>query len=236
MSRLPGAGHGSPPRGGDLLTLLAADLPGCELRRGRDVTSLVLVEAQPRFLLEVQVERRRLLTLQTSIASVVGPATDVDAATRLVLHHRGQLRRTGLKAKVDGGDDVEVRGVRDRLLADDELRDASLDLDFTSFVVAPVDGHWRARLELMGGSHVRTTLPPSSRYVGLPTEQLRALVATIAVLRRRLPADDAALGRVAAAAGVTFDPGTAGDVDDRDLASRPDRRDGVPHLPRRSDP
>jgi uncharacterized membrane protein SirB2 len=35
-----------------VLTLLAADLPGCELRRGSDTTSLVLVEGQPRFLLE----------------------------------------------------------------------------------------------------------------------------------------------------------------------------------------
>lgn len=234
MSRRREVGSASPPRGGDLLTLVAADLAGCELRRGSGDTSLVLVEEQPRFLLETRVERRRLLVLQTSVAVVVGPATGADA--RLALHHRGQLRRTGLHGEVTG-DAGEGRAMLERLLGDDELRDASLELDFTRFVVAPVDGHWRASLELMGGSHVRTTFPPSSRYVGLPTEQLRALVATIAVLRRRLPADDAALVAAAATAGVDLDAAVSrGPTTDQNLTPRTARRTDADHLPRRSDP
>jgi hypothetical protein len=39
----------------------------------------------------------------------------------------------------------------------------------------------------MGGSHVRTTLPPSARYVRLHPDQRDALLATVAVLQRRLP-------------------------------------------------
>lgn len=234
MSRRDEPVRTSPPRGGDLLTLLAADLAGCELRRGSGVTSLVLVGGQPRFLLETRVERRRLLTLQTTVATVVGPATSAD--DRLVLRHRGQLRRTGLHGEV-AGDAGEGRAVLERLLGDDELRDASLELDFTRFVVAPVDGHWRASLELMGGSHVRTTLPPTSRYVGLPTEQLRALVTTIAVLRRRLPADDAALSTAAGTAGVQLDAATSRDPTlDRELPVETARRTDADHLPRRSHP
>jgi hypothetical protein len=195
----------------------------------------VLVDEQPRFLLEVRVERRRLLTLQTSVASVVGPPTDAGAGSRIVLHHQGQLRRQGLQGKVTG-DGAEGQAVLDGLLADDELRDASLPLDFTRFVVAPVGGRWQASLELMGGSHVRTTLPPSSRYVGLPTEQLRALVTTIAVLRRRMPADDGALLEVAAAAGVELDAPLGGRGGaDRVTPGRPPHRPDAHHLPRRSD-
>lgn len=235
MSRRHEVRQGPPPRGGDLFTLVAADLAGCELRRGSGDTALVLVEEQPRFLLETRVERRRLLTLQTTVAVVIGPATSADA--RLVLHHRGQLRRTGLHGEVSGDAGGEGQAVLDRLLGDDELRDASLQLDFTRFVVAPVDGHWRASLELMGGSHVRTTLPPSSRYVGLPTEQLRALVSTIAVLRRRLPADDAALLTEAAAAGVDLDAAVGrGLTTDQDLTAKAPHRTDADHLPRRSHP
>lgn len=233
MSRRHEPVRASPPRGADLLTLLAADLAGCELRRGSGDTSLVLVGGQPRFLLETRVERRRLLTLQTSVATVVGPATSADA--RLVLRHRGQLRRTGLHGEV-AGDAGEGRAVLERLLGDDELRDASLELDFTRFVVAPVGGHWRASMELMGGSHVRTTLPPSSRYVGLPTEQLRALVTTIAVLRRRLPADDAALLTAAGGAGVQLDAASPDPVVDGELPAQTARRTDADHLPRRSHP
>jgi hypothetical protein len=183
--------QGSPPRGGDLLALLDADLPGCELTRVGDAGAVVCVDDQPRFLLEQRVEKRKLLTLRTAVFHVLGPVSPVEG--RLELRHTGQVRRTGLEARVRAGDEHELRSLQDQLLADGELTDACLALDFTRFVVEVVEGRWRASLELMGGSHVRTTLPPSSRYVKLPTDQVRPLVRTIAVLRRRLPADDGAL-------------------------------------------
>lgn len=199
------AARRSSPAGGDLLTLLAADLPGCELVRVSGTEAVVRVEGQPRFLLEVRVERRRLLTLQTTVAHVLGPRTDANGTLRL--RHTGQLRRTGLDATLDGPKTDALAAVRDGLLEDGELQAASLALDFTRFVVAAVDGRWRASIELMGGSHVRTTLPPSSRYVRLSADQLRPLVTTVAVLRRRLPADDA--GLPATTGGTVTDGATA---------------------------
>jgi hypothetical protein len=208
--------QGFPPRGGDLLALLDADLPGCELTRIDALTAVVCVDDRPRFLLEQRVEKRKLLTLRTALFHVLGPAATVEG--RLELRHTGQVRRTGLEARIRAGDELEMRVLRDQLLADGELADVCLELDFTRFVVEVVEGRWRASLELMGGSHVRTTLPPSSRYVKLPTDQVRPLVRTIAVLRRRLPADDEALQAMR-----PDDPATDADDDAADLPH---------HLPR----
>jgi hypothetical protein len=191
--------QGSPSRGGDLLALLAADLSGCELVRAGGAAAVALVDGWPRFLIEQRLEKRRLLTLRTAVVHVLGPPAT--GPGRLELRHTGQVRRTGLEARVRDGDEAATRRLGDRLLADGELTTASLELDFTRFVVEVADGRWRASLELMGGSHVRTTLPPSGRYVKLPTDQVRPLVRTIAVLRRRLPADDTALAALVPGAG-----------------------------------
>jgi hypothetical protein len=210
--------QGSPTRGGDLLTLLAADLPGCELVRTEAATAVAHVDGQPRFLVEQRLEKRKLLTLRTAVVHVLGPVASRPG--RLELRHTGQVRRTGLEARVRAGDGATLRGLGDRLLADGELTDASLELDFTRFVVEVVEGRWRASLELMGGSHVRTTLPPSGRYVKLPADQIRPLVRTVAVLRRRLPADDTALAALVPASARGAAP--ASDPTDHHLpGSRP---------------
>jgi hypothetical protein len=180
------------PRRGDLLTLMAADLPGCELHRRSDAEAVATVDGAPRFAVQVRTDKRKLLTLRALVVVVPGPQTELTAG-RIELRHTGQLRRTGLEARIRDGDVLPVRSLRDHLLADGELAEASHELDFTRFVVEVADGRWRAGIELMGASHVRTTLPPSSRYVKLPADQVRPLVRTVAVLRRRLPADDAAL-------------------------------------------
>jgi hypothetical protein len=191
-------------RPADLLAHVAADLTGCEVVRG-DPGSAVVVPADgcPAFRLEVRSERRRLLHLQTLLVHVDGPPLEGDpsaardvALSKLVFHHTGQLRRTGLTAVVrpagrgrlrSGGFPPVLAGMRDRLLAEGELEAASLPLDFTRFEVTVVDGRWRVTLELMGASHVRTTLPPSARYVRLHPDQRDALLATVAVLHERLP-------------------------------------------------
>jgi hypothetical protein len=210
--------QGSPPRGGDLLALLAADLPGCELTRVDDRLAVATVDGQPRFLVEQRVEKRKLITLRTTVCHVLAQPAAVEG--RVELRHTGQVRRTGLDATRRAGDELAMRALADHLLADGELEAASLELDFTRFVVEVVDGRWRASLELMGGSHVRTTLPPSSRYVKLPADQVRPLVRTIAVLRRRLPADDAALVALLPPGSVA--PADAASVADPDHLPRSD--------------
>jgi hypothetical protein len=181
----------------DLIAHVAADLTGCEVVRVAPAAAVVTpADGTPSFRLAVRSERRRLLHLQTLLVHVDGPRVEATPPARLVLHHTGQLRRTGLAATVrpagrgrrwPGEVPPSVAEVRDRLLADGELEAVSLPLDFTSFELAVVDGVWRASLELMGASHVRTTLPPSARYVRLHPDQRGALLATVAVIHERLP-------------------------------------------------
>jgi hypothetical protein len=237
----------------DLIAHVAADLTGCEVARGAPGTAVVTPrDGTPPFRLAVRSERRRLLHLQTLLVHVDGPGvagpggpgpSDGGATTaRLVFHHTGQVRRTGLTAVVrpvgrrrrwSREAPPAVAAVRDRLLADGELERASLPLDFTHFEVAVVDGAWRATLELMGASHVRTTLPPSSRYVRLHPDQRDALLATVAVLHARLPGTlprvTATPDAAAAPAPDLGRPAGAGRVPaaGRGPRTRPD------HLPRR---
>jgi hypothetical protein len=172
--------------GTDLLTLVGGDLTGCRLERRSGVHAVVTPPAGAPFDLEVRTDRRRLMTLLSSAVSVGGAPTGSRA--RVVLRHTGRVRRTGLEARIHGADDGEAAALRDRLLAEGELEAASIALDFTSFVVAPSGGRWRATLELMGGSHVRMMLPPTRSYVRLAADQRDALLATVAVLQRRLSA------------------------------------------------
>jgi hypothetical protein len=182
----------------DLLAHVAADLRGCDVVRTGASTASVHPARGAVFRIQVREERRRLLQLQTLRVHVDGsPVAQPDPAT-LVFHHTGQVRRTGLTASVRpegrgrsrGAPPAALVALRERLLADGELEAASLALDFTAFEVRVVDGHWRATLELMGGSHVRTTLPPTARYVRLTPDQVTALLATVDVLDARLRGDD----------------------------------------------
>lgn len=170
----------------DLYDRVAGDLAGCRLHRVQAGLALVGSADGPRCWWTVRADRRRLLVIQSSRFHLDGPPTRAD--TRIVLQHTGNLRRTGLRARVTGREQAAGEAMRDQLLADGELQDASLGLDFTSFVVAPVEGWWRAQLELMGGSYVQTRLPPASNYIRLADDQVRSLLATVAVLHRRLPA------------------------------------------------
>ena len=154
--------------------------------RSSGTTAVVTPPTGPAFAVAVRSERRRLIELRTITIQVRGPATDIRDAT-VRFHHRGQVRRTGLAPRLRGRESFAARPVLDRLLADGELEAASLALDFTRFELRPRDGVWCVTLELMGGSHVRTRLPPSSHYVRLTEDQLDALLATVRVLHARLP-------------------------------------------------
>ncbi|HSK22710.1 MAG TPA: DUF3156 family protein [Egicoccus sp.] len=173
--------------GTDLADRVAGDLDGCRLDRVAPDRALVETADGPRCWWTVRADRRRLLVMHNSVFHLDGPPADDDAT--IVLQHTGQLRRSGLRGRVRGSDRGAGGALRDRLLADGELAAASLPLDFTRFEVRPVDGRWRAELELMGGAYVRTRLPPSTAYVRLSPDQVAALLATVAVLHRRLPAD-----------------------------------------------
>jgi hypothetical protein len=200
----------------DLLAHVEADLVGCRLERTGTGVAVVTPPSGAPFRLAVRDDRRRLLHLQTLLVHVdgheVASGTAATAAVagarqeatvpggRLAFHHTGQVRRTGLTAVVRrpgrwsrrlAPASPALTTMREQLVADGELEAASITLDFTRLEVEVVDRRWRATLELMGGSHVRTTLPPSSRYVRLHPDQCEALLATVAVLQRRLPGTSA---------------------------------------------
>jgi hypothetical protein len=185
---------GGSPRGGDVLALVLADLRGWDHERRDATTACVTPPGGPTCTLEVRAELRKLMRLHTTAVHLDGPATDSGA--HLVLRHTGQVRRRGLAARIRGTDgDGQVARLQERLLADGELEAASLALDFTRFEVAPVDGRWRATLELMGASHVWTRIPPGGSYVRLAEDQVEALAATLRVLADRLPATPATADR-----------------------------------------
>jgi hypothetical protein len=194
----------------NLLDRVAGDLDGCRLHPVDAGTALLEDADGPRCWWTVRVDRRRLLVMHNSVFHLDGPATAADA--EVVIEHTGNLRRTGLRGRVRGRDRNVGDMMREQLLADGELEAACLPLDFTRFTVRPVDGRWRAELELMGGAYVRTKLPPSTAYVRLAADQVAALLATVAVLHRRLPADPVRL----CAVPPTIDSGEA----DRHLPRR----------------
>jgi hypothetical protein len=184
--------EGSPDRrsrSGDLLAMVAHDLRPCRLQRRSGTAALVTAEDGTRFDVSVHIDRRKLMTLQELTAHVVGPASGASEGTSVLLHHTGQLRRTGLTAKLCRNAPPEATTLRDRLLDDQALHDACLPLDFTRFAVVVHDGRWRADVRLMGGSHVRTRLPPGGSYVRLAADQVDALLATVRALYRVLPGE-----------------------------------------------
>lgn len=171
----------------DLADRVAGDLDGCRLHPVAPDRALVETADGPCCWWTVRADRRRLLVMHNSVFHLDGAPTDADAT--LVLRHTGQLRRRGLDGRVRGPDRARGEALLEQLLADGELAAASLPLDFTRFEVRPVDGRWRAELELMGGAYVRTRLPPSTSYVRLAADQVAALLATVRVVHTRLPAD-----------------------------------------------
>lgn len=177
------AGTGPSPRAGDLLTLIAGDLHPCRLERRSDTAAVVTAPDGSSFELSVRIERRKLMTLQETAAHVAGAPTSVTEPAAIELRHTGQLRRTGMTARVRGSSEPEVAELRDRLLASERLRAGCLPLDFTGFVVLVRDGRWSADIRLMGASHVRTRIPPGGSYVRFSRDQLDALLETIAALR-----------------------------------------------------
>lgn len=172
----------------DLLALVEVDLRPCRLERRDDRAALVTAPDGTAFDLTVQIDRRKLMALQEITAHVTGPVVAGEGAASLILHHTGQVRRTGLAARLRGDADDEVMALRDRLVGDPDLQAACLPLDVTRFRVVPIDGRWQAQLRLMGGSHVRTRIPPGGSYVRLAADQRDALLATVRALHRVLPA------------------------------------------------
>jgi hypothetical protein len=105
--------------------------------------------------------------------------------SRIELSHTGGLKRSGVTATVLEGGDAAIR-IAENLASDRRQSDALLPLDFTRFEIQGDLSGCRARVELMGASHVAIALPPIRSYIHLYPDQLEAMMTGFEELRRVL--------------------------------------------------
>ncbi|WP_293764717.1 DUF3156 family protein [uncultured Aquitalea sp.] len=96
---------------------------------------------------------------------------------RIVIRHRGMLRREGLICQAQGADMGELAALARRLQQDHALQEALLPLDFRCCELRVEDGCWQLCIEHFAASEVVTSLPPMRRYLRLLDEQRLALLA-----------------------------------------------------------
>jgi hypothetical protein len=101
------------------------------------------------------------------------------------LRHTGSLKRSGTTAVVVSGGD-SARRIARALASDSALSRVLLPLDFTRFEIVGGPAGCRARVELMGASHVAIALPPIRSYVHLYPDQREAMVTGLSEVRRVL--------------------------------------------------
>jgi hypothetical protein len=121
-----------------------------------------------------RIEKRFLGRTETAVFEA-----DLDGSlpeeSTIALKHTGGLKRSGVTAVVvDGGD--AAQSVAEALASDRKLTEALLPLDFTRFEVHGDATGCRARVELIGASHVAIALPPIRSYVHLYPDQREAMV------------------------------------------------------------
>lgn len=182
--RRGGASIGPPSE--RLAGLLAGDLPGH--RRENDDggrSRFIPVGHGPVLEVSARIERRFLGRTEIAVFETAYPVAMPEGA-KLAITHSGRVKRVGLRATVKEGSDEALLTLVEAIGADETLMQASLPLDFTSFEVFGMSSGCRARIELMGASHVAIALPPIRSYVHLHPDQRESLLATLGELGRVL--------------------------------------------------
>ncbi|NWD79309.1 DUF3156 family protein [Pseudomonas reactans] len=114
----------------------------------------------------------------------------VPAATggtaRFEVHHGGAIRRTGIRVRRRSGNQALGRELQARLIADSEVFQALMPLDFKRLRIELQGQQWCVRLEHMGGSEVVNRLPAFRRYIALSPVQRSHLLVALAGLNRVL--------------------------------------------------
>lgn len=168
-----------------LVTLLEGDLPGYRRETGDD-GRIRFVPTDDGFVLEVasRIEKRFLGRTEVAVfESDVGRSLPEKAT--IELKHTGGIKRSGVTAALIEGGDAAQR-VTEALASDARLADAVLSLDFTRFEILGDRIGCRARVELMGASHVAIALPPVRSYIHLYPDQREAMARGFAEIRRVL--------------------------------------------------
>ncbi|MGY2257183.1 DUF3156 family protein [Pseudomonas reactans] len=102
------------------------------------------------------------------------------------VHHGGAIRRTGIRVRRRSGNQALGRELQARLIADDEVFQALMPLDFKRLRIELQDQQWCVRLEHMGGSEVVNRLPAFRRYIALSPVQRTHLLTTLKGLQQLL--------------------------------------------------
>ena len=96
---------------------------------------------------------------------------------KIQLEHTGNLRRTGIRARLkQGGDDLTT--LIQTLQTDPQFLQAIIPLDFNTFYLIQDHDGWRVQTTQVGASWVNMAFPPVRRYVKMGPEQIEALLAT----------------------------------------------------------
>ncbi|MGY2135741.1 DUF3156 family protein [Pseudomonas reactans] len=102
------------------------------------------------------------------------------------VHHGGAIRRTGIRVRRRSGNQALGRELQARLIADDEVFQALMPLDFKRLRIELQDQQWCVRLEHIGGSEVVNRLPAFRRYIALSPVQRTHLLTTLKGLQQLL--------------------------------------------------
>ncbi len=173
------------PPSSRLVALIAGDLPGHRRETGdggriRFVSS----EGGPDLEVSSRIEKRFLGRTEIAVFEADLVVSWPEEST-IELRHTGGLRRSGVTATLVAGGDAARRAAA-ALASDRRLTQALLPLDFTRFEIHGGPAGCRARVDLMGASHVAIALPPIRSYVHLHPDQRAAMVAGLEEVRRVL--------------------------------------------------
>lgn len=179
----PGSETGPPSS--RLTGLVGGDLPGHQrVDDGEGSVRFAPGDGGPILELRSRLERRFLGRTEIAVFET-GYETSFPQPFAVELRHAGKFRRSGVT--VTRRDDTAVsERVAEAFDADPELSEVALPLDFTHFEVRGGKEGCRARVELVGASHVAVALPPMRSYVRLYPDQREALVRSFTEVGRIL--------------------------------------------------
>lgn len=168
-----------------LVSLLEGDLPDYR-RETTNNGRIRFVPTGDGLILEVasRIEKRFLGRTEIAVFESDLGSSLPEKAT-IELRHTGGIKRSGVTAALVEGGDAAQR-IAEELASDARLADAVISLDFTRFEVHGDPTGCRARVELMGASHVAIALPPVRSYIHLYPDQLDAMTEGFAEVRRVL--------------------------------------------------
>jgi hypothetical protein len=160
--------------------------PGVTLARLRRDLGLANLDVEGVVFELVERTESQLLMHVVMTEFVLHVPTSTAGAGSFEVHHGGAIRRNGIRVRQRSDHQALGRELHARLLADSELFQALMPLDFKRLRIDLKDQQWCVRLEHMGGSEVVNRMPAFRRYIAVSPEQRNHLLATLAGMKRVL--------------------------------------------------